>query len=194
MKLVVQFDSKPGPLRFALPGMEKGAFRIEEIDACALALTVLEPVPETLRFFLRSDMPANLAQVYQLERDCAALPWPPRMHASEPWRKEPAAFSVMGPAATDDGWSVKLTLRFNDRRLPAEFLVVCDCPCGEMSIVQAPDSPRGAGCLNEPGPTPNSILITVRPSSLSDYDHVALRLIARTVFRIESVERLFRQG
>ena len=61
-----------------------------------------------------------------------------------------------------------------------------------MEVSEPSDSPRGDGCLIEPGREPSSFIVIVRPSSLCNYDHIVLSVKAPQLIRIESVERLFR--
>ena len=191
-RLLVLFDSSPGSLSFALPGVEKDAFQLGDVSTRAIWLTVSRPVSEKVSFFFRSAMPAKLAQVLLLEDESAARPWPPPNPGAETWRKEHAAFSTIGPSVDEGRWRVKLTLEFDGKELPAEFLVACDCAREELEVLESSDSPRGDGSMIEPGREPNSFIVIVRPSSLSNYDHIVLNLMASTFFRIESVERLFR--
>ena len=59
-------------------------------------------------------------------------------------------------------------------------------------MAESSDSPRGAGCLIEPGPDAMSLIITVCPTSRVNYDHIVLQLTGVEAFRLEKVERLFR--
>lgn len=192
VKLLLLFDSLTGPLRLNLPQMEKDAFQLGELAARVIWVTIFRPGVEEVTFFFRSAMPAKLAQVLLLKDESAALPWPPAKPGSQGWRKEQARFSTMGPSADQGRWRVKLTIELDGKELPAEFLVVCDCPREDVEVTESSDSPRGAGCLIGPGDLPNSFVITVRPSSLCNYDHIALLVKAPKMFRIESVERLVR--
>ena len=191
-KLVMVFDSPPGPCTLALPGVDSDAFQVGDLGLRVIWLTVSRPVSDKVSFVLKSNMPARLAQVLLLADESAALPWPPPKSAAETWRKEKARFSTIGPSVFGGRWGVKLTLEFDGKELPAEFLVACDCPREELDVAESSDSPPGAGCLIAPGREPNSFIVTVRPSSLSNYDHIVFSLRASKVFRVESVERLFR--
>lgn len=191
-KLLVLFDSLPGPFGLALPGVEKDAFQLGALGARTIWLTISRPVSDKVSFIFNSAMPAKLERVLLLEDESAALPWPPRKSGPKTWRKEQASFSTMGPTVDEGHWRMKLTLGFDKKELPAEFLVACDCPREELEVSEASDSPRGDGCLNELGHQPNSFIVIVRPSSLSNYDHIVLSLKGSKMFRIESVERLYR--
>ena len=192
VKLLLLFDSLTGPLRFSLPGVEKDAFQLGQLAARVIWLTISRPASDNVSFVFKSAMPAKLAQVLLLKDECAALPWPPPAAGAKMWLKENATFSTMGPSMVDGLWSVKLTIGFDGQELPAEFLLVCNCPREELEVSELSDSPRGAGCLIQPGPNPSSFIVTVRPSSATNYDQITLRLIAAKIFQVESVERLFR--
>ena len=191
-KVLLLFDSLPGPLGLNLPELEKDAYQLGEHSARVVWLTILRPGVEKVSFFFRSAMPANLAHVLLLKAEDAALPWPPPKPGAENWRTEPATFSTMGPSAHEGRWRVKLTIEIDGRNLPEEFLVHCDCPREDIEVAESSDSPRGAGCLIGPGQSPNSFIITVRPSSLCNYDHIELIVTAPRIFGVERVERLFR--
>lgn len=192
VKVLLLFDSLPGPLGLNLPELEKDAYQLGEHSARAVWLTILRPGVDKVSFFFKSAMPANVAQVLLLKAEDAALPWPPPKPGVESWRTEPAAFSKMGPSAHEGRWRVKLTIDIDGKNLPEEFLVLCDCPREEIEVTESSDSPRGAGCLIGPGQHPNSFVITVRPSSLCNYDHIGLIVTAPRIFGVERVERLLR--
>ncbi|MBI4167156.1 MAG: hypothetical protein HY508_15630, partial [Acidobacteria bacterium] len=166
VKLLLIFDSLPGPLGLNLPEMEKGSFEMGDLTAKVTWLTISTSVPEVVRFYFKSDMPANLAQVLLLKDESAGLPWPPPEPGTGTWLKEPAKFRTMGPTADQGRWRVKLTIEFDGKELPAEFRVVCDCPRESLEVTISPDSPRATGCLIGPGDMPNSFIVTVRPTSL----------------------------
>ena len=191
-KLLLVFDSLTGPLRLSLPGVETNAFQLGELGARVIWVSVSGPISGKVSFAFKSAMPAKLAQVLLLEDESAALPWPPPKPGAQTWRTEKAKFSTMGPSLDQGLWRVKLTIGFNARELPAEFLVTCDCPREELEVSESSDSPRGAGCLIQPGHQPTSFIVTVCPSSLCNYELIALRVKGSKIFRIQSVERVFR--
>ena len=191
-KVLLLFDSLTGPLGLNLPELEKDAFQLGELAARVIWLTIFRSGLDKVSLFFRSAMPAKLAQVLLLKDESAALPWPPPKLGAEGWRKEQARFSTMGPSADQGRWRVKLTIEFDGKELPAEFLVVCDHPREDLEVTESSDSPRGAGCLIGPGDIPNSFVITVRPSSLCNYDHIKVLVKAPTMFGVVSVERVFR--
>jgi hypothetical protein len=192
VRLIVVFDSQPGPLSWGLPEIGKDNFEMGDLGTRILWLTLPQPGARKVSFHFGSDMPARLAQVLVASDESAALPWPPPKPAPDTWRREPARFSVRGPSAAEGGWSMHLKLEFPDRQLPAEFLVGCSCRRDELEVMEASDSPRGAGCLAQPGPDGNSLIVSVRPTSRVNYDHISLRLMCHEPFRVEKVERLFR--
>ena len=77
VKVLLLFDSLTGPLRLNLPALEKDAFQLGELAARVIWLTISRPGLDKVSFFIRSAMPAKLAQVLLLKDESAALPWPP---------------------------------------------------------------------------------------------------------------------
>lgn len=192
VRLVVVFDSQPGPLRWALPEIGKGNFEMGTLGTCIIWLTLPQPGARKVSFIFKSAMPARLAQVLVASEESAALPWPPSKPAPDTWRREPAGFSVMGPSVREGRWSTHLKLEFDGKQLPAEFIIGCSCGWEQLEVLESSDSPRGVGCLTEAAPEANSFIVTVRPTSSLNYDHVSLRLTCPETFRVEKVERLFR--
>jgi hypothetical protein len=192
VRLVVVFDSQPGPLQWAMPEIGKDNFEMGTLGTRIIWLTLPQLGSRKVSFIFKSAMSARLAQVLVASEESVALPWPPPRSAPDTWRREPAGFSVMGPSVREGRWSTHLKLEFDGKRLPAEFIIGCSCRWEELEALESSDSPRGAGCLIEAGPEANSFIVTVRPTSRVNYDHVSLRLSCSEAFRVEKVERLFR--
>ena len=191
-RLLVIFDSKPGPLGWALPEMEKETYQLGVLGTRVIWLSLAQPISGAVKFRFKSAIPARIGQVLLATNDGSALPWPPPRPGPETWRREQAGFSATGPAEADGRWAARLTLEFDGKSLPSEFLVVCSCPRDGLEVVESSDSPRAADCLIEPGPDAMSLIITVCPTSRVNYDHIVLQLTGVEAFRLEKVERLFR--
>ena len=191
-RLLLHFDSSTGPLGLNLTNVEKDAFQVGELTARVIWLTISNPVAGKVSFVFNSAMSAKLGQALLLGEESEALPWPPPRPGPETWRREKATFRTRGPTLAEGRWRVELTITFDNKTLQSEFLVTCDCPFEEMQVVESPDSPRGAGGLTAHGHEQNSFILIVRPSSLLNFDRIALRLLSSKGVRIASVERLFR--
>ncbi len=196
VKLVVVLDSIPGPLRLGLPEVNPGSFEMGAVGQSTLWLTIHQRPEAKVGFLLTTYMRVKVGQVLLLSEQSSSQPWPPIEPGREAWIMQPVEFRQMVPASHPDGWSVKLTIEFGLTSgmvtQALEFLIACDCPFDQMKLLEAEDSPPGAGFLAQPGDQPNRFVVLVCPSSLVGYRHVVLRLIAPQRFRVESVQRLTR--